>query len=312
MTSENHAAHAVRVLHSWREGETRASILRFLDKVGEIPPRERVAVFDNDGTMWAEKPNYTQLEFLLLELKNAVAEKPELGDKPEYRAVLDGDRDALHTMGLERLATSLLDLFAEITPEAFNANVVSFFADEVHPVRKVHYRETRYEPMLELIEELRTHGFDVYIVSAGGAEFLRAISEDFYGVKPEGVVGSQIDYEFSRDADGRARLLRTNHLVASGPNEGEGKPPNIQRILGRHPCIAGGNSAGDAEMLEYAMGYDGPSLALLVNHDDDDREYAYESVAGTFSADETITDTAARLGWTVASIKNDWATVFPG
>jgi hypothetical protein len=164
--------------------------------------------------------------------------------------------------------------------------------------------------MLELMDELRSRGFDFYVVSAGGAEFVRVIGEDFYGVKPEGVVGSQIDYEFSRDEAGNAQLLRTNHLVASGPNEGAGKPPNIQRILGRHPSVAGGNSAGDAEMLEYAMAYDGPSLALLVNHDDGEREYAYESVAGSFAADESITDTAARLGWTVASIKNDWSTVY--
>jgi hypothetical protein len=213
-------------------------------------------------------------------------------------------------MGLEQIGTSILDLFAGITPEAFNAKVASFFADQVHPERKVHYRQTRYQPMLELMDELRSRGFDFYIVSAGGAEFVRVIGEDFYGVKPEGVVGSQIDYELTRDADGMVRLLRTNQLVASGPNEGPGKPPNIQRILGRRPSVAGGNSAGDAEMLEYAMAYDGPSLAVLVNHDDGEREYAYESVAGTFAADESITDTAARLGWTVISIKDDWSTVF--
>ncbi len=299
------------LLPSWQEGETRASILNFLDKVDEIPPSERVAVFDNDGTMWAEKPNYTQIEFWLLELKTAIAENPELSDKPEYWAVLDRDGEALHELGLERLATSFLDLFAGITPEAFNAKVASFFANEVHPERKVPYRQTRYRPMLELMDELRSRGFDFYIVSAGGAEFVRVIGEDFYGVKPEGVVGSQIDYEFTRDADGAARLMRTNHLVASGPNEGEGKPPNIQRILGRHPSVAGGNSAGDAEMLEYAMAYDGPSLALLVYHDDAEREYAYESVAGTFAAEEAITDKAARLGWTVASIRDDWDKVFP-
>ena len=164
--------------------------------------------------------------------------------------------------------------------------------------------------MLELMEELRTRGFDFYIVSAGGAEFVRVIGEDFYGVKPEGVVGSQIDYEFTRSDSGKPSLVRTNKLVASGPNEGPGKPPNIQRILGRAPAIAGGNSAGDAEMLEYAMAYDGPSLAVLVNHDDGEREYEYESVAGTFASDETITDTAARLGWTVVSIKNDWETIY--
>jgi len=298
------------ILPSWREGETRASIVNFLDNAAEIPPGDRVAVFDNDGTMWAEKPNYTQLEFWLLELQSAIALNPDLADRPEFRAVLANDRAALDQLGLERLGTAFLDLFAGITPEAFNAKVVSFFAEEVHPVRKVRYLQTRYQPMLELMDELRSRGFDFYIVSAGGAEFMRAIGEDFYGVKPEGIVGSQIDYEASRDVSGTLRLLRTNRLVGSGPNEGPGKPPNIQRILGRRPCVAGGNSAGDTEMLEYALAYDGPSLALLVNHDDDDREYAYESVAGTVSANERITNTAARLGWTVASIKRDWLTVF--
>jgi phosphoserine phosphatase len=164
--------------------------------------------------------------------------------------------------------------------------------------------------MLELMEELRSRGFDFYLVTGGGAEFVRVVSRDFYGVSPEGVVGSQIDYEFSRDDNGTPRLLRTNRVVHSGPNEGVQKVPNIHRILGRRPVVAGGNSAGDTEMLEYAMTYDGPSLALLVNHDDAEREYAYESKAGTFESHGSILDTAARLGWTVASIKNDWATVF--
>ena len=298
------------LLPSWREGVTRSAILSFLDQVDDIPPADRVAVFDNDGTMWAEKPNYTQIDFYLLELGHAIAADHSLAQRAEFRAVLDHDSEALHEIGLERLATAFLDLFAGITPEAFDAKVASFFANEMHPGRNVPYRQQRYQPMLELMEELRNRGFDFYIVSAGGAEFVRVIGEDFYGVKPEGVVGSQIDYELSRDADGMVQLLRTNRLVASGPNEGPGKPPNIQRILGRHPSVAGGNSAGDAEMLEYVKAYDGPSLALLVNHDDGEREYAYESVAGTFAADEKITDTAARLGWTVISIKNDWSTVF--
>jgi len=299
------------ILPSWRQGETRNAILAFLDRIDEIPPRDRVAVFDNDGTMWGEKPNYTQLEFWLFELQNAIAETPTLADEPAFAAALSGDRATMGEIGLEALATAFLDLYAGMTPRAFDAKVAEFFAAQVHPDRGVHYRQTRYQPMLELMDELRRHGFDFYIVSAGGTEFVRVIGEDFYGVKPEGVVGSQIAYEFSRDGEGAARLLRTNHLVAGGPNEGPGKPPNIQRILGRQPCVAGGNSAGDAEMLEYAMAYDGPSLALLVDHDDSEREYAYESVAGTFAADEGITDTAARLGWTVASIRNDWSTVYP-
>ena len=299
-------------LPSWRAGNTRTAILYFLDQVDQIPPADRVAVFDNDGTMWSEKPNYTQLEFWLLELEAAIGRDPALSEKPEFRAVLDGDHAALHELGLERLATAFLDLFAGITPQAFNAKVERFFATQRHSERGVPYRQTRYQPMLELMDELRSRGFDFYIVSAGGAEFVRVIGEEFYGVKPEGVVGSQIDYEFGRDDSGGVQLLRTNSLVASGPNEGPGKPPNIQRILGRQPCVAGGNSAGDAEMLEYAKAYDGPSLAVLVNHDDGDREYSYESVAGTFAADEKITDTAARLGWTVVSMARDWSTVFAG
>ena len=299
-----------RLLPSWRDGATRQTIIDFLDRVDEIPERDRVAVFDNDGTLWSEKPTYTQLEFLVVELRRAVAADPTLGERPEFAAVMGGDHAAMAEMGLERVAMALLELFEGITPRDFDAKVAAFFAEERHRTRGVPFRQTRYQPMLELLAELRVRGFDVYVVSAGGAEFVRVIGEDFYGVKPEGVVGSQIAYEFSHDADGRAQLLRTAELVASGPNEGPAKPPNIQRILGRQPSVAGGNSAGDAEMLEWAMAYDGPSLAILVDHDDADREYAYESVAGTFSADESITDTAARLGWTVASIKNDWSTVF--
>jgi hypothetical protein len=260
--------------------------------------------------MWAEKPNYTQAEFLKLSLGDAITADPELANKPEYKVLIERDSDAIHEMGMERIATALLDMYAGMTPGDFAAEVAEFFATQNHPERGVHYRQTRYQPMLELMNELRSRDFDFYIVSAGGAEFVRVIGEEFYGVKPEGVVGSQIDYEFGRADDGSAQLFRTNELVASGLNEGPGKPPNIQRILGRAPSVAGGNSAGDAEMLEYAMAYDGPSLALLVNHDDAEREYEYESVAGSFAADEGITDTAARLGWTVISIRDDWETVF--
>ncbi len=298
------------ILPSWRKGATRTAILSFFDQIDEISPAERVAVFDNDGTMWAEKPNYTQIEFWLAELRTALAIDPSLADRPEFKAVLDKDQAILHEMGIERVGTAFLDLFTGITPEAFRAKVADFFEKFRHPERGVHMREARYQPMLELKEALEARGFDFYIVTGGGAELVRVISDEFYGVKPEGVVGSQIDYELVRDADGNLQLLRTNRLVASGPNEGEGKPPNIQRILGRRPCVAGGNSAGDAEMLEYAMGYDGPSLALLVNHDDAEREYEYESIAGTFDSSEKITDTAARLGWVVASIKDDWSSVY--
>ncbi|MCH7788573.1 MAG: haloacid dehalogenase-like hydrolase [Acidobacteria bacterium] len=299
-----------RILPSWREGAARSALVAFLDRVDEIPPDDRVAVFDNDGTMWCEKPNYTQLEFLLAELGHAVAADASVGERDEYRAILDGDRQALGAIGLERVAFALVDLHTGLTPEEFNAKVAAFFAEAVHPDSRRPYRQQRYQPMLELMDELRSRGFGFYIVSAGGAEFVRVIGQDFYGVPPEGVVGSQIQYEIDRDDSGSLRLLRTNKIVDSGPNEGPGKPPNIQRILGRRPVVAGGNSAGDAEMLEFAMSYDGPSLSLLVDHDDAEREYSYESKAGTFETEETVLDTAARLNWVVVSIKDDWSTVF--
>ncbi len=298
------------VLPSWREGATRTKILQFLDRVDEIPPADRVAVFDNDGTMWCEKPNYTQAEFLLSELQRAVADDPALAEREEYRAVLDGDRAALADMGLARVVMALVDLHTGLTPDEYRRRAVAFADEFRHPDRGVPMRGLRYQPMLELFDELRARGFDVYLVSAGGAEFVRVISDDFYGVKPEGVVGSQIDYDLVRDDDGSVHLIRSRNLIGTGPNEGPTKPSNIQRVLGRRPCVAGGNSAGDAEMLQYAAGFDGPSLSLLVDHDDAEREYSYASVAGTFDTDETILETAARLGWVVASIKDDWTTVF--
>ncbi len=298
------------LLPSWQEGSTRSSILGFFDEVEGIPPTDRVAVFDNDGTLMCEKPNYVQLEFMLAELSRAIAADPSLADRDEFHTLVTGDRAAQATMGLERVAGALVSLFEGLTPEAFDSRVSRFFSDARHPERAVPFRRMRYQPMLELIDELRSRDFDVYVVTGGGAEFVRTISDDFYGVRPEGVVGSQIDYELDRNDEGSIRLVRTGHLVGAGANEGPAKPPNIQRILGRRPVVAAGNSAGDAEMLDYAMSADGPSLALLVSHDDADREYAYAGEAATFASDEDILETADRRGWTVASMRDDWSTVF--
>jgi hypothetical protein len=300
------------LLPSWRPGSTRNHLVEFLDRVDDIPPRERVAVFDNDGTLWCEKPDYIQAEFLLAELRRVVAVEPAVAEREEYRALLEGDRTALGELGLERVVMALVDLHTGLRPDQFDDRVTTFVREFRHFDRRVPMRQLRFQPMLELIAELRTRGFDVYLVSGGGAEFLRVLSEDFYGVKPEGVVGSQIDYDLVRGTDGTVHLRRSGSLIGAGANEGPTKPTNIQRVLGRRPCVAGGNSAGDAEMLQYAAGYDGPSLSLLVNHDDGQREYAYASVAGTFDTAETILETAARLDWVVASIRDDWSTVFVG
>jgi len=297
------------MLPSWRDGATRSAIVEFLDRAGEVPPAERVAVFDNDGTLLCEKPNYVQLEFMLAELRRAVSVDPSIAEREEFHALIARDREALGALGIERIAGALVALLAGLTPEDFDNRVRGFFAGARHPERRVPYRQMRYQPMLELIAELRSRSFDVYLSTGGGTEFVRAIGQNFYGVTPEGVVGSQIDYDVARAADGSVHVVRTTELVGP-PNEGSAKPQNIQRILGRRPILAAGNSAGDAEMLDYARSPAGPSLALLVDHDDADREYAYESEAATFATAESILDTAARSGWTVASIRDDWSTVF--
>ena len=296
-------------LPSWKSGRTRTALLDFIDAADALPSEDRVAVFDNDGTLWCEKPAYPQLLFMLDELSRAISVDPSLAEREEYRAMIDHDRAAQAEIGLERIAFALLELCTGIGPEEFDDRVASFFERTRHPDRGVAYVEMRYRPMLELVDELRAHDFDVFIVTGGGAEFVRAVSRRFYDVSPDAVVGSLVGYEFTRDAAGRPTLRRTTQLFGE-VNEGAPKVTNIQLQLGRRPIFAAGNSPGDAEMLEYALAADGPSMALLVNHDDADREYAYEGEAGTFETDGSFTELAEGLGITIASMRNDWETVF--
>lgn len=266
-------------------------------------------MFDNDGTLWCEKPRYTQLDFLIWQLGHSVEEQPELGDVPEYRAVLGGDQAAIAGFGLERVAIALLGLFEDIEPEVFEHRARTFFAETLHPDHRRPYDQMIYQPMLELLAALEARGFSNCIVSGGGTEFVRAISQRVYGVPQERVVGTLVTYRLTKRERGLA-LRRTTDLLAE-VNEGEAKIANIQTALGRRPILAAGNSPGDADMLEYAISSDHPSLALVVDHDDEQREYAYESVAGTFESDETMHDLATRLGWLNVSMKEDWATIFP-
>jgi phosphoserine phosphatase len=298
------------MLPSWRPGSSRESVVRFLESSTEIPPEQRLAVFDNDGTLWCEKPEFTQMLFYLDQLRAAVSEQPDLGSRAEYAALLEGDRSAIATMGLERLALALVELFEGREPAFFEQRVREWFESTVHPDRRTPYEHMVYQPMLELIDELRSRDFTVCIVTGGGTEFVRAVSQDLYGVAPERVVGTLVGYEMRRRDAGEPYLVRVATTVLDA-NEGAAKVSNIQTALGRRPIVAGGNSAGDREMLEYAAAADGPSLALLIDHDDAEREYAYESKAGTFEAAEPITDTGRRLGWTVVSMADDWSRVYP-
>ncbi len=283
--------------------------MAFLDASAQLPIEARVAVFDNDGTLWCERPAYVQLAYLQHVLAGRAATDPSLAERPEYAAVLGQDMAAIGGLGIERVAMALVELCAGITPEQYTADVRTFMAAARHPTLAMPLGQTVYQPMLELIDELRQRDFSVFIVTGGGTEFVRAISQQLYGVPPEGVVGTLIGYELER-RDGRPVLVRGTTL-GSLANEGEAKITHIQSYLGRRPVLAGGNSAGDQAMLEYAIAGDGPTLALLIDHDDAEREFAYESEAVTFDGAEPISAVATRQGWTVASMRDDWATIFP-
>ena len=261
-----------------------------------LPVERRIAVLVVDGTLWCERPHNPGLEFLVAELRGAVEARPELGRRPEYRAVLDWDRPAIARLGGVNVVLALSELHAGLTLEEFDARVRTWFGASRHPDLGVPWSQTRYRPMLELIAELRARHFAVYLATGTGTEFIRVVSQRFFGVPPEGVVGSQFGYELDRNS-GEPRVLRTREVVGD-PNEGPAKVTNIARSLGRRPIFAAGSNVGDAEMLEYTAAADGPSLALFVQHDDAQREYAY--AAGVTSGE----------GWAMASMKDDWSTIF--
>ena len=296
-------------LPSWRPGDTRDAVVTFLDEVIAIPPEERVACFDNDGTLWCERPRYVQLDFCLHALAARVETDPDVAGTPEFAALLSNDQARIGELGLERIAMALVNLFEGISPEEFTRQVRAFMAAAQHPTLARPLRTSVYQPMIELIEELRRRDVMVTIVSGGGTEFVRAISTALYGVPPEAVVGTLIDYDFGRGDDGAPRLLRSGR-VAGLANEGPEKVSHIQSQLGRRPLLAAGNSGGDREMLEWAAAGVGPSLALLVDHDDAEREFSYVSTAGTITEPEPIAEVGRASGWTVLSMADDWATVF--
>ncbi len=297
-------------LPSWRAGATRDAVMSFLEASRSVPVADRVAYFDNDGTLWCERPAYIQLEFFVDALRRRVADDPQVGDRAEYAAVLANDDARIGTLGLERVALALAELFAGLTPETFAAHVREFMRAATHSELARPLMAVVYQPMSELLDELRALDFTIAIVTGGGTEFVRAVSEELYGVPPELVVGTLIAYDLERDANEHLTLRRTNR-IAGGANEGPAKVTNIQTQLGRRPLLAAGNSAGDREMLEWACASDRPHLALLVDHDDNDREYRYTSAAATATDTEPIVELAQKLGWTTVSMRSDWATVFP-
>jgi phosphoserine phosphatase len=296
-------------LPSWRPGATRDAVLAFLDDLDSVPVDARVAYVDNDGTMWCEKPTYVQLDFFVDALQQRVADEPALGDRPEFAAVLSGDMAAIGEIGLAKVAGALAALFDGQTPEEFGAAVDDFLGRYRHRTLGVPLQGVIYQPMLELLDELHARDFTVGIVTGGGTEFVREVSKRCYGVEPGMVVGTLIGYAFDRDDAGRPVVRRTVAQTGTA-NEGGAKVEHIQSQIGRPPVLAVGNSSGDREMLEWAQASPHGGLAVLINHDDGEREFSYAGTAVTFADDEPITTVADRLGWVVVSMKDDWQTIF--
>lgn len=300
-----------RVLPSWRPGATRDAIVEFLEAAGEVPVADRVAYLDNDGTMWCERPSYVQLDFFVDALRQRTEKDASLAERPEFAAVLSGDMAAVGEIGLARVAGALAALFDGETPEQFAEAVDDFLGRYRHRTLGVPVEGVIYQPMLELLDELRAREFTIGIITGGGTEFVRRVSKRWYGVEPGMVVGTLIGYTFDRDDEGHPIVRRTAAQTGSA-NEGGAKVEHIHSQVGRAPILAVGNSGGDREMLEWAQASAHGGLAVLVNHDDGEREFAYESTAATFEDAEPITEVADRLGWVTVSMKDDWETIFPG
>lgn len=296
------------MLDSWTDGSTKSAIVDFVGRATEqVAPEDRVAVFDNDGTLWCEKPAYIQLDFLVRRLAEQAAADPALAAEQPYRAAAAGDLawfgDAVtrHYNGddsaLKILAGGILSAYSGLSVEDHADQIKAFFAAARHPTLGRAYTACGYLPMVELLRYLEANGFTNYIVSGGGRDFMRPVTESMYGVPPERVIGSSVGLDF---VDGQLKTTATPEFLNDGPV----KAVRIWGRVGRRPIFAAGNSNGDIQMLEYATGGAGPSLGLLVRHDDADREFDY-----TAGADHALR-LASDRGWTVASMCDDWTTVF--
>jgi phosphoglycolate phosphatase-like HAD superfamily hydrolase len=301
-------------LPSWNEGQAKNVILDFVGRVTDpagpdfVPEPERIATFDNDGTLWAEKPVYFQLLFAIDRVKALAPEHPEWSTQQPFKAVLEDDKEALAAAGVHGLIELVMAAHAGMTTEEFERIATEWLATARHPTTGQPFTEMVYQPMLELLDYLRANGFKTYIVSGGGIEFMRPWTEAVYGIPPEQVVGSSIKTVFEV-RDGEPVLVRLPEM--NFIDDKEGKPVGINSHIGRRPIAAFGNSDGDFQMLEWTTAGDGARLGVLVHHTDGDREWAYDRKSHIGGLDRGLDEADAR-GWVVIDMKNDWRTVFPG
>jgi phosphoglycolate phosphatase-like HAD superfamily hydrolase len=310
---------SVDPLPSWNDGAAKKAIVEFArvttDKTCPqyVAPEQRIATFDQDGTLWVEHPIYTQLVYCLEHVPAVVERKPALKNVEPFKTVLSGDKAAIAKLPLKDFEEIAAATLSGMTVEEFNAEVKKWLATAKHPRWNRPYTELSYQPMQEVIRYLRAHGYRTYIVTGGGQDFVRAYAEQVYGIPPEQVVGSAGQTHYGYDKNGTPILTKEPKLLLN--DNDAGKPESIHLIIGRRPYAAFGNSPGDQQMLEYTTAGEGARLGMLLLHDDADREYAYgpaqglpETKIGAFT--QTLFDEAGKRGWHIISMKNDWKRVF--
>ena len=300
-------------LPSWTGGATKAAVTDFVTRVTKdggpdfVPVDERIATFDNDGTLWNEQPMYVELAFTFQQIAKMAPQHPEWQTTQPFAAVLHHDNKALAASGEAGIMKLFLATHTGMTTDAFAKTVTDWLATAEHPKFHRPYTECVYQPMLELLAFLRANGFKTYIVSGGEQEFMRPFTEKVYGIPPEQVIGTQFKsaYRINGSAPEIGRLPQILSV-----DDGPGKPENIERIIGRKPIAAFGNSDGDIQMLEWTGSNQRPNLEVLVHHTDPEREYAYDRQASMGRLDKGLTE-AADKHWIVVDMKADWKTIFP-
>ncbi|TSP14810.1 haloacid dehalogenase-like hydrolase [Cupriavidus campinensis] len=311
-TSASASAPQADALPSWRDGPAKQAIVKFVSDVTRqgsptyVPPEQRVAAFDNDGTLWSEQPLYFQFFFLLDQVRAAAPQHPEWRNNPAFKALMAND--LAKVIANEKQLLQLIAVAnSGMNVDDYDKTIRNWIASARHPKFNRPYTDLVYQPQLELLSYLRANGFKTYIVSGGTIEFMRPWVEQAYGIPPEQVVGSTQAVRYGM-SNGKPALVRDPKLEFI--NDGPGKPVGIYRHIGRRPILAVGNSDGDFQMLEYTTTGDGPRLAVLVHHDDAEREFAYDRASKIGKLDKAL-DAAKVRGWTVISMKQDWQAVYP-
>ncbi len=301
------------ILPSWNDGDTKRAIVDFVTKTTTerspdfVRVPDRIALFDNDGTLWVEQPMYTQLAFLLDDVRKLAPQHPEWSTTEPFKFVLDNDLAGLVAAGIPAIMKLFAATQCGMTTEAFTKMAQDWIETARHPRFDRLYTQCVYQPMLELIDYLKAHEFEVYIVTGGGMEFVRPWAERVYGVPLRRVVGSSIKTTFEMQ-DGQPVLVRTAEIDLI--NDGNGKPVGIHQFIGQQPIAAFGNSDGDLEMLQWTASGKGPRLMGLVHHTDAEREYVYDAHSAIGKLSKAL-DEAKSRGWTVVDMQRDWNTIFP-